>query len=104
MKKLTTISLTLLIGVLTLISCKKVIEKPSGGNNPPVDTTVLRKFQLVIDSLPGETIAVTNLAAIISVTNGQDELVVSTREISLSYNGKYVTDSITLAKGQYMQR
>jgi hypothetical protein len=101
MKKLTTISLALLIGVLTLIACKKTIENPGGGNNPPVDTTVLRKFQLVIDSLPGETITVTNLAAIISVTDGQDELVVSDRKVSLSYNGKYVTDSITLAKGQY---
>lgn len=101
MKKLTTISLTLLVGVLTLISCKKTIEKPGGGNNPPVDTTVMRKFQLVIDSLPGETTAVTNLTAIISVTNGQDELVVSNRKVPLSYNGKYVTDTITLAKGEY---
>ena len=86
--------------ILTLLACKKNIEP--GGNPPPqVDTTVMRKFQFVLESLPGQTTVINNLSAIITITNEQNEVIVSDRKVALTYNGKYATDTLVLAKGNY---
>lgn len=101
MKKIKSIYyLLFLIGLSVLSSCRKTVEN-HGSGNPPVDTTVNRKFQLLLDSLPGEVAGATNLSAIISIANTQNDTIVVNRKLSLKYNGKYFTDTITLSKGQY---
>lgn len=87
MKKILLFYSLLLIMFSALSACKKSADKPGGGN-PPADTAGTRKFQLVIDSLPGETTGLDELSAIISIVNTQNDTIVANRKIALKFNGK----------------
>jgi hypothetical protein len=102
MKKITILSSQLLIAVLVLFSCKKNIYRPGDNDqNPPVDTTTTRTFQFVLETLPGQTTVINNLSAVLTITNEQNEVIVSNRKMALSYSGKYKTDTLILPKGAY---
>ncbi|MGV3658357.1 MAG: hypothetical protein ACO1NX_10390, partial [Chitinophagaceae bacterium] len=92
----------LLIAIFLLIGCKDkdlILDKP--GNGPKPTPPASHKVLLSVDALPGETTVVNDLFAIISITNGQDQPVLSNHKVTLQHNGRYSTDTITLASGSY---
>ena len=97
----------LLIIVLTAFialfpSCRKPATEPgNGGGNPPVDTSTVRNFQFVLDSLPGEANVIQNLSAVVSLVNTQNDPVIVDKTVQLTHNGKYVAAGFSLPKGQY---
>lgn len=96
--KMTTFALSLFL----FFSCKKDVDKPGDGNHqpPPPDTT-RGSFQFVLSALPGEASTVTNLSAIITITNEQNDVTVADRKVKITFNGKYLSDTLMLSKGSY---
>ena len=98
MKKFTALFLSIMMLVL---ACRKdpiVPPKPGPG---PIDTATLRSFRLVFDSLPGQSGAMQNLAAFVTITNDRNQTVLDNKKYALQYDGKYLTPVIELAKGNY---
>ena len=101
MKKFTPKPLCLAIFMIVLFtSCKKDLERPGTGNPPPVDNTV-RHVHFILDSLPGVNAEQQNLNVKLSVLNSQGVTVLTDTVLSIRYNGKYISASLKLPKGNY---
>ena len=90
----------LLVIALLLASCndKDILEKPGGGKpQPPVNNKVV----FTLEALPGETGIVANLSALVTIENSQNEAVILNQKLALQFDGKYVSDTLTLAGGDY---
>lgn len=88
------ISLFLLAG---LSACKK--EEILEPLPVPQDMNTL---QIVIDTLPeGNSYDASDLFAFISIVNDKNEAVLTNKKLSISFNGKYVTEKIKLDAGNY---
>jgi hypothetical protein len=93
---------SVLLAVLVIVTgCKKddVIQPIPGGQNPGGKPS--NAFRLVIDQLPGTIAPVYGLYAMFSIINENSDTIVSNRKMPLSFNGKYVTDTIKLNAANY---
>ncbi|HEV7329447.1 MAG TPA: hypothetical protein VGN63_00250 [Flavisolibacter sp.] len=94
----TAIAYLLLILSASLISCKKEdLQKPTpapGKSN---------QVQFILNEIPGEpTGGTVDLHAVVSIVKSHNsEVVVSNKKLSFTFNGKYVSEKITLADGAY---
>src|SRR6476659_6428 len=86
--------------VLMLTACRKpndIVQSPV----PPLGKST-NQFQLVIDSLPGESLAgVTNIFTIVTLVNEQGTVVINTKKLSLNFTGKYYAEKLQLPDGNY---
>ena len=92
----------LLIALFILIGCKDkdlILERP--GNNPKPLPTASTKVLLTVENLPGETSMVNELFAMVTIVNELNQPVVTNQKVALNHFDKYVTDTLTLASGQY---
>lgn len=91
----------MLFALFMLIGCKDkdlIIERPGGRPQPvPASTKVV----VTLESLPGETDVATDLFAVITVVDQQNQPVLTNKKVALNHDGNYVTDTLTLLKGQY---
>jgi hypothetical protein len=89
-----------IILMLIFFSCKKEPSAPP--TQPvPVDTSTLRSFRISLKDLPDPPDVITNLKAIITIRNSQNEIVLSKKTVNVAYNQQYITDTIQLKKGTY---
>lgn len=62
----------------------------------------LNTLQIVIDTLPqGNSYNTSDLFAFVSIVNDKNEAVLTNKKLSISFNGKYVTEKIKLDAGNY---
>ncbi|WP_293300067.1 hypothetical protein [Pedobacter sp. UBA4863] len=94
MKKLFLTTLFVLIGLL-LTSCKKNREEQ------PYPANEKTKFNISIESLPGQNNAIDGLSAVITIKSATGHLVIENQAIPLNHRGNYVSDPIELPKGNY---
>lgn len=92
--------MALFFGLVIFFGCKKV-EEPQGGGGEPQVPDLARTFQLVVNSLPGETSALAGLSAIVSLTDGKGDTVIKNKRVLLNYEQEYTSDSLQLEKGSY---
>lgn len=80
-------------------ACRKetVIQNP-GGTPSGTSSNV---FRFTLDSLPDGTGTVGELYAIVTITNAQNDTVLTNKKLVLRHNDKYVSDSIALPAGTY---
>ncbi len=92
----------LLIGLVVFtIGCKK-----NDFRNPPSphgggDGQVSNALRFNIDSLPGESVGLNGLSAMITIVNDQNQAVITDKKISLQFGGKYISDTLVLPHGNY---
>ena len=99
MKKFTALFLSIMMLVLACRKDPVVPQKP--GDPGPIDTTTLRGFRFVFDSLPGQSAVLQNLSVFVTITNDRNETVLDNKKYALQYDGKYLTPVIELVKGNY---
>lgn len=93
---------TLILGNLILLTAcsKKDVNEPipPPGPTPPQS----RSVQWTMDNLPGEPQdAVSNLFALVTVVNEQNEPVLTNRKLAISFNGKFRTPDLELPAGNF---
>lgn len=90
----------LLFFAVLLASCndKDIFEKPGGGKPQHM---VNNKVVFTLDALPGETGIVTNLSALVTIENAQNETIIPSQKLALRFEGMYVSDTLTLVSGDY---
>ena len=99
MKKFTALFLSIMMLVL---ACRKDPIVPQKPNDPgPIDSTTLRSFRFVFDSLPEQSGVMQNLAVFVTITNDRNETVLDNKKYALQYDGKYLSSVIELVKGNY---
>lgn len=97
MEPITLLATTL---VVMLTACRKpndIIQSPA----PPTGK-LTNQFQIVIDSLPGESLTgVANVFAIVTLVNDQGITVINAKKLSLNFTGKYFAEKLQLPGGNY---
>ncbi|HEX6334243.1 MAG TPA: hypothetical protein VFZ78_08440 [Flavisolibacter sp.] len=88
--------LLFLASITLLAACKK--EDTTGIPNQPGRTN---QVQFVVDSLPGETTVNGDVYALFTIMNDRNETVMSNQRLSFTFNGKYITEKITLSPGSF---
>ncbi|ULQ56014.1 hypothetical protein KJS94_15300 [Flavihumibacter rivuli] len=92
--------LPLLLLIIAAMSCNKEPNvDPRPGTPGGQDTKGVIRFSLA--ALPGVTQSLTNLAAVISLTDGQGREVVNARRMPLVAENGYRTDTLKLEEGNY---
>lgn len=94
----------LLIALVLLAGCKKYddIIKPGGNSGgQPQPTPGSTKIQITLEALPGETGIVPDLSAVLDIVNQQGQPVFTNKKVALKHDGKYLSDTLTLASGNY---
>ncbi|MGZ5247196.1 MAG: hypothetical protein ACXWV5_09140 [Flavitalea sp.] len=94
---------SVLVALLVILTgCKKddIIQPiPGGGQNPGNKSS--NAFRIVVDSLPGTPAPVYGLFAMFSIINEDNDTIVSNKKMTLSFNGKYQTDTLKLDSANY---
>jgi hypothetical protein len=90
----------ILVNSILLSACSK--KEDTITNNPPENPppVLSRSVQWTLDTLPGRSSGpVTNLFAVVSVENEQQQEILSGKKLAISYNGKYKTEELELPAG-----
>lgn len=86
--------LSLVIGLSSCLKEESKLQLPV-----PLE---MNTFRIMLDTLPdGSSYDTSDLFALVTIKNDKNEEVLSNKKLSISFNGKYVTEKIKLDAGNY---